>query len=66
VGEYKNFILDKMKDRAHFVNPNPEAPSGGSVAMLGLKKLNQGETSDLSSLEPIYLQTWKPLHGRKA
>jgi tRNA threonylcarbamoyladenosine biosynthesis protein TsaB len=66
VGEYKNFILDRMKNRAHFLNPNPEAPSGNSVAMLGLKKLKQGEASDLSSLEPIYLQTWKPLHGRKA
>lgn len=61
---YKNLILDKMKNRAHFLNPNPEAPSGSSVAMLGLKKLKQGKISDVASLEPIYLQIWKPLHQK--
>jgi len=66
VKEYKKLILGKMKDRAHFLNPNPEAPSGSSVAMLGLKKLKQGKTSDLASLEPIYLQTWKPLQRKDA
>ena len=61
---YKNLALNKMKDRAHFLNPNLEAPSGSSVAMLGLKRLKQGKASDVASLEPIYLQTWKPLHRK--
>jgi len=61
VRAYRNLILDKMKDRAHFLSPNPEAPSGSAVAMLGLKELKVGNVSDIASLEPIYLQTWKPL-----
>jgi len=52
---YSNLIKEKLGNRAHFISPNPDSPRGSWVAALALKRLKEGDSDNIDSLEPIYL-----------
>ncbi|RKY65697.1 MAG: tRNA (adenosine(37)-N6)-threonylcarbamoyltransferase complex dimerization subunit type 1 TsaB [Candidatus Latescibacterota bacterium] len=56
VGKFRRKI-EELKCGATFAPPELSRPAASSVAALGSVALAEGETSDLSSLEPIYIRS---------
>lgn len=56
VNLYRDIILIKLKDKAHFASKTRNMPSGASVAELGLLKLRKGMIEDASILAPLYIR----------
>jgi len=57
VGKFRRKIEEELKDGAIFAPPELSRPAASSVAVLGSVALAEGEISDLSSLEPIYIRS---------
>ena len=55
VNLYRDIILEKLRDKAHFAAKTINMPSGASVAEIGLLKLKKGMIEDASSLMPFYI-----------
>jgi len=56
VNLYRDIILTKLKEKAHFASKTRNMPSGASVAELGLLKLKNGVIEDASNLMPFYIR----------
>lgn len=49
---YKDIIVNRLGERAHFLTPNIDSPSGSDIAYCGILSYGKGENPPL---EPIYL-----------
>ena len=56
VSVYRDYILERLGDRAHFAPQSFCEVRASSVAMLALKKAQKGETESYLSLQPMYLK----------
>ena len=56
VAVYRDLIEERLGHRAYFVPDHAALPSGSSIALLGHQMLNEGETADINSVEPMYLR----------
>ncbi len=52
----RDLIEKRLKDKASFVPPYLNLPRAANVAILGLRKLEAGEKTDLQKIEPIYVR----------
>jgi tRNA threonylcarbamoyladenosine biosynthesis protein TsaB len=68
VKAYGDFLKESLGDLAAFSFPSLNVPLGSTVAMLGLKLLNQGKNLDLATFAPIYIRPseaeikWRETH----
>jgi len=53
---YHRELVSLLGEKACFSPGEQSAPSGVSVARLGLGKLLQGQTEDITDLEPLYIR----------
>lgn len=53
---HREYILDKLSDRAHFAPASALMQRASSIAMLALEKAKKGETQHYSELKPFYLR----------
>jgi tRNA threonylcarbamoyladenosine biosynthesis protein TsaB len=51
---YKDVILNKVGDKAHFLSPNIDSPLGSDVAYLGILSYREGKPPD-KTIEPMYI-----------
>jgi tRNA threonylcarbamoyladenosine biosynthesis protein TsaB len=53
---YQERLIELLKDRACFSLGEQSLPSGGTVALLGSRKLILGQIEDIGDSEPMYLR----------
>lgn len=56
VFEYKELLISQLGGQARWPSINNLLPRASSLAILGLKKLQQGKTEDIFALLPFYLR----------
>jgi len=64
VGVFKEAIRERLGNGALFAPPELSRPHAASVARMGEEALAQGDVSDLSSLEPLYIRSPDVKHIR--
>lgn len=55
VGIYKEYLTERLGDRAHFAPASAMMQRASSVAMLAVEKAKKGETQNYAELIPFYL-----------
>ena len=53
---YQKELIGLLGEKACFATGEQSTPSGASVARIGLNKLVDGQTEDITNLEPLYIR----------
>jgi len=53
---YQKELIGLLGEKACFATGEQSTPSGASVARIGLNKLVDGQTEDITDLEPLYIR----------